>query len=350
MPEKDLTLECWSLGKGEKQIAAHVSTSRPYRLGFCSTSPINTRANEKYFISTKTYNYIYYSLVLICVNVSTCQKSCCQITSEASKRFKNKDRRQRMEFIPSSIQAEAQNLLRGLEFFYKPFKLKSGKFKPQMNWHIVEMDLIGYCFMNICSVATEICRREPRCLELDDPIFVLGDIHGNIGDLFLFQQRLWPLGPAYCPAKILFLGDYVDRGEYGFETVAYLLALKVLYPDRVYLLRGNHEIRSIQKAFQFHKECLQKFGAELGESLFETVNECFDCLPLCAIINKKVFATHGGIPSPETYELSLHCSTAVNQLPPSLDLDKENSNLAWQLLWNDPLWAMIRVMNLYKTA
>lgn len=89
-------------------------------------------------------------------------------------------------------------------------------------------------------------------LELSSPIYVIGDIHGNFSDLMYFERVLWPLSPTLTATSLLFLGDYVDRGIYGVEVIGYLFAYKLQTSKKVYLLRGNHEIRDVQKNYSFY--------------------------------------------------------------------------------------------------
>lgn len=79
-------------------------------------------------------------------------------------------------------------------------------------------------------------------------------------------------------------GDYVDRGYYSLETISYLLSLKVKYPDRIIMLRGNHESRSITQSYGFYDECQKRYGDHLP---WEKCMEVFDCLPVCAVCIKE---------------------------------------------------------------
>ncbi|UXI16473.1 tRNA dimethylallyltransferase [Sarcoptes scabiei] len=183
---------------------------------------------------------------------------------------------------------------------------------------------------NVCDDVSEIFATESRILKISTPIYILGDIHGNINDLLIFEAQLWPMAPAVTSSNVLFLGDYVDRGEFSIEVVCYLFAMKILCPIKFHLLRGNHEIRSIQRSFTFEKECSEKYG-RFGPNIFETFNQVFDLIPFAAIVDESIYCAHGGIP------FSLTKIEDLVRLPVVLQDPEQEAPAVWEILWSDPM-------------
>lgn len=125
--------------------------------------------------------------------------------------------------------------------------------RTPFSWCNINMQHVGLSLIAVAASARAILMAEKRMLDLASPVYVLGDLHGNFTDVMHFERMLWHLTPTLSPTNILCLGDYVDRGTSSVEVIAYLLAYKVMNPRKMFLIRGNHEIRDIQKSFTFHQ-------------------------------------------------------------------------------------------------
>ncbi len=122
--------------------------------------------------------------------------------------------------------------------------------------------------IQVCNAVSEIMEAQPRCLFMQSPVYVFGDIHGNLEDLHFFSDNLWKLGMDLTAGQFLFLGDYVDRGMSCLECVAYLFGLKLLFPQKIHLLRGNHETRDVSLLiFQRYLSLFNFAGQRMGTAL-----------------------------------------------------------------------------------
>ncbi|TMW43938.1 hypothetical protein DOY81_010981, partial [Sarcophaga bullata] len=139
----------------------------------------------------------------------------------------------------------------------------------------------------LCLKSREIFLQQPILLELESPLIICGDIHGQYTDLL----RLFEYGGFPPAANYLFLGDYVDRGKQSLETICLLLAYKIKYPENFFLLRGNHECASINRIYGFYDECKRRYNVNCGKPL-QTVLIAY---PVAAIIDEKIFLLPYGV-------------------------------------------------------
>ena len=165
-----------------------------------------------------------------------------------------------------------------------------------------------------------IIKEQKMLVELEAPLHVCGDIHGQYYDLLrIFEHCGYPGEYNY-----LFLGDYVDRGKQSLETVCLLLCYKIKFPEKVTLLRGNHESSVTNRIYGFYDECKRRYNVRLWRSF----TDLFNWLPVAAIIDEKILCMHGGL-SPELKNLQ-------NITDISRPTDIPDTGLLCDLLWSDP--------------
>ena len=149
---------------------------------------------------------------------------------------------------------------------------------------------------------------------------MVGDIHGQYKDLLrIFNEVGHPPESTY-----LFLGDYVDRGKHSIATITLLLCYKLKYPEKVYLLRGNHEDPKVNITYGFLTECQNRYSVKLWKQF----TSLFRCLPIAAIIDRRIFCVHGGI-SPDLENME-----QIRKIARPMCL--KSKGMVCDLLWADP--------------
>jgi len=174
------------------------------------------------------------------------------------------------------------------------------------------------------------CKNEfailPSLVEIEIPecakITVCGDIHGQFYDLLnIFDMN----GVPSDTNPYLFNGDFVDRGSFSVEVVLTLFCFKLLYPNHVFMARGNHETINMNQMYGFEGEVKEKYTSKMVD-LF---TEVYNLLPLTHLINEKVLVMHGGLFGDDNVSLDDIRKTDRNRQPP-------DSGIMCDLLWSDP--------------
>ncbi|CCC67096.1 hypothetical protein NCAS_0A05380 [Naumovozyma castellii] len=174
----------------------------------------------------------------------------------------------------------------------------------------------------LCFKLREMLVKESNVIHISTPVTVVGDMHGQFHDML----EIFQIGGPLPDTNYLFLGDYVDRGLYSVETIMLLIVLKLRYPSRIHLLRGNHESRQITQSYGFYTECLNKYGG--GSKVWNYLTDLFDYLVLCCIIDDEIFCVHGGLsPNVQTID-QIKIIDRFREIP--------HDGAMADLVWSDP--------------
>ncbi|KAJ1911236.1 Palmitoyl-protein thioesterase 1 [Tieghemiomyces parasiticus] len=174
--------------------------------------------------------------------------------------------------------------------------------------------------------AKKMFTEQPSLVDITIPeearLTVCGDVHGQLFDfLNIFDLNGYPSPTNWY----LFNGDFVDRGSFSLEIILILFAYKWLYPNSVYLARGNHETNNMNKVYGFEGEVKAKFS----ETMFKLFAETFNALPLGHLIQEKIFVVHGGLFSRDN--VSLDEIRQINRF-----MQPPTEGLMCEILWSDP--------------
>ena len=236
-----------------------------------------------------------------------------QIQNQLQNQPQNQNHVNQIQFI---------NFINHLLTFNKQMELLYRQ-KPSERNKPFRFNISSNVMMKLCDLVKPILHNEKNVLIINAPINIFGDIHGQFSDMIHFLE-ITGLPPHQ---KFLFMGDYVDRGNNSIEVCALLFAMKIMYPNNINILRGNHECPEVNSMYGFLTECESRFGNE-GKTVFNKINEVLCILPLCAIINEKIFCVHGGI-SPHLKKVEdINKINRFTKIP--------DGGLLCDLMWSDP--------------
>ena len=149
-----------------------------------------------------------------------------------------------------------------------------------------------------------ILEREKSLIRIRSPCKIIGNIYGDYNGLMRFFESFGNPSDDNQNGDInvmqyIFLGDFCDRCFYSLENIFLLFALKVKYPDFIYLIRGHHEDIQVNINSGLGLECKERLNDDIlnNQSLFNNINHIFDLLPFGVLVDNNILCVHGGIGS-----------------------------------------------------
>lgn len=142
----------------------------------------------------------------------------------------------------------------------------------------------------LLNSAQPILQKEPAILELMTPAIIVGSVNGSIFDIYQILNRFGlPPVRSYC-----FLGNFINDGYFSLEAATFILALKVVYPRNIFILRGANEFESRAAKCGFMSEIIDMYSTK---ELFDQFLSIFTQLPVAAVFFNSIFCTSSGIVS-----------------------------------------------------
>mmetsp|Transcript_108169 Transcript_108169/g.316290 ORF Transcript_108169/g.316290 Transcript_108169/m.316290 type:complete len:702 (-) Transcript_108169:74-2179(-) len=185
----------------------------------------------------------------------------------------------------------------------------------------------------LAKAVRKIIAAQPVLAKASVPCRVFGDIHGQLRDLLLLLHAFGD-PRTEKDLHVVFNGDFVDRGSHQLAVIGLLFAMKVAMPKRVWLVRGNHEDRTMNDKYGFKDECLTLLGPEVGKHIYDTIQETFAYLPLACSVADRVLTVHGGLGDGiwNLEDLS-HVPRPLNETR----LAQQSFRWIQSILWSDPI-------------
>ena len=181
--------------------------------------------------------------------------------------------------------------------------------------------------------------KDHSLIRIRSPCKVFGNIHGVYDDLMRYFESFGNPSDDNQMGDInvmqyIFLGDFCDRGLYSLEVILLLFALKIKYPDFIYLIRGHHEDININKKYGLGDECIERLLDDINNplSIFSNINKAFDYLPFGVLVDNNILLIHGGIGS------SINSLEDIENIKRPINVE-HNATTTSQLNIIDLLWS-----------
>ena len=158
--------------------------------------------------------------------------------------------------------------------------------------------------LNLIKYVKPILEKEHSLIRLRSPCKIFGNLYGVYNDLMRYFESYGNPSDDNQMGDIsfmqyIFLGDFCDRGFNSIEIILLLFALKVKYPEFIYLIRGHHEDKFINSEYGLGQECIDRLSDDIRDpmSIFSSINQAFDLLPFGVLVDNNILLVHGGIGS-----------------------------------------------------